>query len=366
MKIFQPRFSIGSTLIGRYEIAGEIGQGGMQQVFLAKDHALARNVVLKTPINQSAAKRFERSARISATISHPNIAKTLDYYSDSNIEFLIEELIPGKNFQQRLDTNIIHADPHLAAHLIHHVAKAVAAMNNKGIIHRDLKPSNIMVSDDTGIKDVKVTDFGIATMADAEISLAVNGGNASIAASKTVVGALAFMAPELIRKKNDTLDRSKCDAWSIGALLYYLLFRDYPFGEELEATANILTGTYPDNTRIINQTKVQFRDLRIALWDIVRRCLVISTEDRLDANQVADLLSKITYSAESRKIGRVKYINPNSGNWGFIKPSDDSEDVFFHYDSVFSDEIRVGLEVSYTSFPGTPQARAFPVVPYKS
>lgn len=362
MKIIQPRFAIGEKLQNRYEILAEIGQGGMQQVFLARDMSLKRQVALKTPINQSAAKRFERSARISATISHPNIAKTLDYHNSEKLEFLIEELIPGQDLQKRLDVDIAFVDPHLAAHLIHHVSKAVAAMNRCGIIHRDLKPSNIMVSNDIGLQNAKVTDFGIATMADAEIKMAVDGGSSSIAASKTVVGALAFMAPEIIRK-NSELDKSKCDVWSLGALLYYLLFREYPFGQELEAIANILTGTYPDKSGTIANTKTQFKDLSVSLWDIIRKCLVVSPDDRINASDLVELFSVITYSSEPRQTGTIKYIK---GNWGFIRPDSGHEDVFFHFDSVVGNDATVGTRVSYSAYPGDPQSRAFPVVSYSN
>lgn len=365
MKIFRPRLAIGDKLLDRYQIEGEIGQGGMQQVFLAKDLSLQRRVALKVPINASAHKRFERSARLSANIVHPNVAKTLDYSSRDDFEFLVEELIPGKDLQQRLDGDLGGLDPHLAAHVIHHIVKAVAATNEKGVIHRDLKPSNIMVSEDMHLSSVKVTDFGVATMASTEIDDAVKGGNDSIAASKTVVGALAFMAPELI-KRSDGADRSKCDVWSIGALLYFLLFSEYPFGNELMAIENILNGRFADRTAEVARYKLQFRGLVASLWDIVKSCLVMSPQDRPKTSEIAELFSKVTYASNVRKIGRIKYINPTQGLWGFISPADGSDDVFFHFDSfVGGSRPAVGMKVVYVDYPGAPQSRAFPVVPCK-
>jgi serine/threonine-protein kinase len=353
------------VLLDRYEILDEIGQGGMQQVYLAKDLSLKREVALKVPINVSAQKRFERSAKLSATIVHPNIAKTLDYANSGELEFLVEELIPGNDLQQRLDRDFTLLDPHLTAHLIHHLAKAVSAMNVQGIIHRDLKPSNIMVSSDMGMLDMKVTDFGVATMAAAEIKEAVKGGQDSIAASKTVVGALAFMAPELI-KRSDGVDRSKCDAWSIGALLYFLLFGEYPFGNELAAIQNILNGTYKDQTAHVISSKLQFRGLTRSLWEISKRCLSMSVEDRPSATEIANLFSKVTYSGAPRQLGRIKYLNPRHGTWGFISPDDGANDIFFHFDSFFGGKPTNGLRVMYSAYPGEPQARAFPVVPCKA
>ena len=364
MKINKPRLKDGHVLLGRYKIVGEIGQGGMQQVYLAEDASLMRKVALKVPISTSAEKRFERSAQLSANIVHPNIAKTLDYAEDGAIEFLVEELIPGTNLQERLDHNCDKLDPHLVAHIIHHLAKAVAAMNMRGIIHRDLKPSNIMVSSDPALTEVKVTDFGVATMADAEINEAVRGGQDSIAASKTVVGALAFMAPELI-KRADGVDRSKCDVWSIGALLYFLLFNEYPFGNELAAIQNILNGTFRDRTVNVLAAKLQFRGLFTSLWDVSRRCMVMDPDNRPSAPEIAATMSQISYSSSPRKLGRIKFINPTQGNWGFIAPDGGSGDVFFHFDSVIGGKPAIGLRVMFSDFLGLPQTRAHPVVPCK-
>ena len=112
MKIVRPKLTTGDVIIDRYRIDGEIGQGGMQQVFRATDLSLKRPIALKVPISASGQKRFERSARISANIAHPNIAKTLDYGSAEQAN-LVEELIPGSNLQERIDSDLIVIDPHL-------------------------------------------------------------------------------------------------------------------------------------------------------------------------------------------------------------------------------------------------------------
>jgi eukaryotic-like serine/threonine-protein kinase len=360
MKIVQPKLSSGDILIDRYRIDGEIGQGGMQQVFSATDLSLKREVALKVPISPSGQKRFERSARLSANIVHPNVAKTLDYGTSEHGEFLVEELIWGKNLQERLDSDLTVIDPHLAAHIIHHIARAVAAMNARDIIHRDLKPSNIMVSDDFALLTVKVTDFGVARMAAAEIEGAVAGGHESIVASKTVVGALAFMAPEVITKG---ANRTKCDVWSIGALLFYLLFREYPFGNELAAISNILGGKFPDKTAAVAGTKSQFKDLSASLWQIITRCLVKAVDERPTAAELVEMFSEVSYSVAPREAGTIGYINPGSGSWGFINPDDGSDDVFFHYGSFYGGRPSSGLRVVFSDYPGVPQARAHPVVP---
>jgi serine/threonine protein kinase len=146
----------GDSIQDRYRIEELIGEGGMQEVYQATDLALERIVCIKAPKHPSAKKRFSRSARMSARVTHPNVAKTLDFLPDTNREYLVEEFVRGTDLQQRLDLEFDLLDPHLAAHLIHHVAKGVEASHRAGVIHRDLKPSNIMVSSDPGMREVRV------------------------------------------------------------------------------------------------------------------------------------------------------------------------------------------------------------------
>src|ERR1039458_6216122 len=140
----------------------------MQQVFKATDQTFDRPIVVKVPKNPSAEKRFARSARMSARVTHSNVAKTLDYFESDGRSHLVEEFIPGLDLRDLLDRKFNYLDPHLAAHVIHQLAKAVAASHHAGVLHRDLKPSNIMVSDDPSITVVKITDFGIAKMTEHE------------------------------------------------------------------------------------------------------------------------------------------------------------------------------------------------------
>ena len=94
----------GDIIQGRYEIIDNVGEGGMQIVYAAIDNVLKRKVALKTPKNDSAKKRFKRSAIVSARVNHPNVAKTLDYFNDNHRQYLVEELIFGTDF----DLSLIH------------------------------------------------------------------------------------------------------------------------------------------------------------------------------------------------------------------------------------------------------------------
>jgi serine/threonine protein kinase len=188
----------GNLIDGRYEILNFVNQGGMQFVYAAKDTVLNRVVALKTPKNTSALKRFNRSAIVSAKVNHPNIAKTLDYLEFNGTPYLVEEFIEGTDLQNSFLKYLKFLDPYLAARVFHHLAKGVAAAHHVNVIHRDLKPGNVMVSADPHFSVIKITDFGIAKMADEELTEAAEGGAESITASQTAIGALPYMAPEAI------------------------------------------------------------------------------------------------------------------------------------------------------------------------
>ncbi len=93
----------GDRLIDRYEVLKYVDEGGMQQVYLAADHSLKRNVALKVPKSGSAEKRFARSARVSAQVVHANVAATLDYFEAGSRSYLIEEFIHGETLSRRLE-----------------------------------------------------------------------------------------------------------------------------------------------------------------------------------------------------------------------------------------------------------------------
>jgi serine/threonine-protein kinase len=158
----------------------------MQYVYLATDEVLERNVALKVPMDTKAGRRFKRSATVSAQVNHPNVAKTLDYLEHGKFPILIEEYIQGSDLFKTYITRTERLDPYLVAHIMHHLAKGVAASHHVGVVHRDLKPSNIMISGGISAHEIKITDFGIAKMAQEEMVEA----SESITNSQTAIGAL--------------------------------------------------------------------------------------------------------------------------------------------------------------------------------
>lgn len=342
-------------IIGRYQVLSYINEGGMQYVYAANDLLLGRVVALKTPKNTSALKRFKRSAAMSAKVNHPNVAKTLDYIESDDRPYLIEELIQGHDFKSSFLKYMKVIDPYLAARIFHHLAKGLAAAHHANVIHRDLKPTNIMVSDDPHFSEIKITDFGIAKLANDELTEAAEGGEDSITASQTAMGALPYMAPEAIETPKEV--GLQADVWSIGAMMYELVTGDKPFGTGLKAVTRISKADPPEFPEFLTKN-TQFSPLSSRLKEIILLCLQKDPTLRPTADQLVGLCSALCYPIVERCVGRVRLIKYNS--WGFITNKD--EDIFFHLNSVYGQQPKEGDDVVFSKFTGGGAWRAHPVI----
>jgi serine/threonine-protein kinase len=320
----------GKLLLDRYRIDSFLAEGGMQQVYVARDLAFDRQVALKVPKNLTAEKRFARSARMSAKVNHSNVAKTLDYFEADGRCYLIEELIPGGDLAKRLSDDFDIFDPHLAAHVVHHLAKGVGAAHHMGVFHRDLKPSNIMVSDDAGLSAVKITDFGIAKMAEQEMSEAFKD-ESSITGSQTAMGALPYMAPEMIESPKKA--GLPADIWAVGAILYRLIAGKPPYGIGLSAVPRILEAKPVTKPQLLN-AKEQFEPLSEEVWQIVLTCLFKDPASRPNADQLISMCSRLCYSHSERATGTIAHFRVGTGAWGSIL-SDGGAKIFFHFHSYY-------------------------------
>jgi serine/threonine protein kinase len=336
----------------RYEVIAKVGEGGMQHVYKAVDKTLARQVALKVPKNAAAERRFQRSAALSAKVSHPNVAKTLDYFEESGVFFLAEEFISGmdlSDFRQRIP----RLDPYSVATVLHNLARAIRASHRVGVIHRDLKPSNIMVDGTYQLSTVKVTDFGIAKMAEHEMAEAAES-EATITSSHTMMGALPYLAPEMIRgPKNASFG---ADIWAIGAIAFELLCGSKPFGGGLAAVPAILEHPCAP---LPNDINIQFRPLVSDLHSLIIRCLEKAEADRPDSDQLVNECEKLCYQTPTRSFGRVANYHRT---YGFISESGSGQKIFFHPDSVYGPRPNVGDPVWFAKHAGDPRSRAHPVV----
>ncbi|MDD3026750.1 MAG: Stk1 family PASTA domain-containing Ser/Thr kinase [Erysipelotrichaceae bacterium] len=207
-------------IAGRYELLELIGQGGMADVYLAKDTILNRALAVKI-LRTSLAKdplyvaRFKREASAAASLSHKNVVEIYDVGEDNNEYFIAMEYVTGVTLKE-----LIHKRGALhfieAINIFKQAVAGVKAAHRLDIIHRDLKPQNILVTD-SGI--AKIADFGIASME----SLA------QVTKTDVIMGSLHYLAPELCRGEKATV---QSDIYALGIVLYELLRGDVPFSSD--------------------------------------------------------------------------------------------------------------------------------------
>ena len=154
------QISVGQT-IRHFEVLERIGEGGMGEVFKARDVSLGRSVALKAlkpgVMTDMARDRFLREARVASSLNHPNIVTVFEAFTEGDTDFIAMELITGRTLDQ-----VIHDKPLSVREVLEfglQIADALTAAHRADVVHRDLKPGNIMVTDD---RVIKVLDFGIA------------------------------------------------------------------------------------------------------------------------------------------------------------------------------------------------------------
>ena len=150
------------TRLGQFEILGPLGRGGMGEVFRARDSRLSREVALKflpdaLSSDPDRVARFEREARVLASLNHAHIAAVYGFEQAGNHRFLVLELVPGQTLADRMNAGPI--DWREALQIARQIADALEEAHAKGVIHRDLKPANIKITPEGR---VKVLDFGLA------------------------------------------------------------------------------------------------------------------------------------------------------------------------------------------------------------
>jgi serine/threonine protein kinase, bacterial len=348
----------GAKIGNRYVVERLIGQGGMQDVYKAKDQLLDRFVALKTPQAGQKIRRFKDSAVIAARINHHNVAKTYDYLDDQNNPVLIEEFVDGSTLDHVIIDNAKYLDPFLGSTIFLNLAKGAAASHSVGVVHRDLKPSNVLVSGDLNLKNVKITDFGIATLTEAVIEDVRATTELTRSSSKTIQGALPYMAPEMMFRKIGEYPGPKLDVWSIGAMMFRLLAGQYAFGEGFEAVANVKMGTRTSWPSFMTANP-QFSGYSITLQRLVESCLEQTPDARPTAQELAISCEDLVAFGGERYTGTIeRRLNVNSG----IIQAKTGEQVFFHRDSIYGARtITVGAKVSFCKSPGSPFWRAHPI-----
>jgi len=254
---------IGKTL-GHYQITSQIGKGGMGEVYQAKDQVLGRDVAIKVLPAEFAkdadrVARFQREAKLLASLNHTNIAAIHGLEESGKTNFLVLELVEGETLADQIKKGPIAVEEALKLAL--QIAEALEAAHEKGVIHRDLKPANIKVTPDG---KVKVLDFGLAKAFTGEqenLNLS-NSPTLSNAATQqgVILGTAAYMSPEQARGKS--VDK-RADIWAFGVVLFEML-----------AGRQLFTGeTVSDMLAAVLTREPEWEKTPARIVPLLRRCL---------------------------------------------------------------------------------------------
>jgi serine/threonine-protein kinase len=283
--------------LGRYLVVDKLGQGGMGEVYLARDARLGRDVAIKVlpeafHTDADRIVRFEREAKMLAALNHPNIAALLSMEEAANRHFLVMELVAGETLAEQVQRGPLPLTD--ALDVARQVADALAEAHERGIIHRDLKPANVKVRPDG---TVKVLDFGLAKALDAPglkpASVAIDtdsptvlatrlsgGGVTGVSQMGVILGTAPYMSPE--QAKGKAVDR-RADIWAFGCVLYELLTGKPAFsGETISESLAAIMRDEPDWAALPPATPTSVSRL-------LRRCLIKDPRERLSDVGVARL-----------------------------------------------------------------------------
>jgi serine/threonine-protein kinase len=271
------------TRLGPYEIVSPLGAGGMGEVYRARDTKLGREVAIKVlpealAFDSDRIARFEREAKVLASLNHPHIAALHGMEQSSERHFLVMELVEGETLAERLRRGAMPADEALT--VAQQIADALEAAHEKGIVHRDLKPANVKITPD---EKVKVLDFGLAKAME-PVGAGLQAGPGALTHSPTlsmmatqagvIIGTAAYMSPE--QAKGFPADQ-RSDVFSFGSVLYEMLTGRQPFqGDTAPDILASVLAREPDLTALPP-------NLNPRIAELLRRCLEKNPKRRWQA-----------------------------------------------------------------------------------
>jgi serine/threonine protein kinase len=272
------------TRLGPYEILGQLGAGGMGEVYKARDLRLNRTVAIKVlPVDLAAhperRQRLEREALAVSSLNHPHICALYDIGRQDGVDFLVLEYLEGETLAARLRKGPM---PHpLALRCAIEIAGALHQAHRRGIVHRDLKPANVMLT----ASGIKLLDFGLAKQPAA--GLRGDDGSATLAAELTspgtILGTLPYMAPEQLEGKETD---ARTDIFAFGAVLYEMITGQQAFRGASQA--NLISAIITSNPPPLAPP---------ALDRVVRTCLAKDPDERWQS--AADLARELQWLTES-------------------------------------------------------------------
>ncbi len=281
---------IGKTL-SHYKVIEKIGQGGMGEVYRAEDTKLSREVAIKVLPEQftqdpQRLARFEREAKLLASLNHPNIAAIYGLEEAEGVRFLVLELVEGETLAEKVAKGPVPVEE--ALEVCRQIAEGVEAAHEKGVIHRDLKPANVKVTPEG---KVKILDFGLAKAFEDETPVTDISQSPTLTQAMTqagvILGTAAYMSPEQARGKS--VDK-RADIWAFGCLLYECLTGQRAFGgETITDVLAAIIHKEPNWEELPEKTAWRVRDL-------LHRCLQKDPHDRV--HEIADVRIEIKLALE--------------------------------------------------------------------
>src|SRR5438105_196943 len=263
-----------NTTIAQYKIVSKIGEGGMGEVYRARDTKLGRDVAIKVlpaafSENSERLRRFEQEAQAAGALNHPNILSIYHIGTHQGAPYIVSELLEGETLRERMVSGAL--PQRKATDYALQIAQGLAAAHEKGIVHRDVKPDNIFITDDGRLK---ILDFGLA-----KLTSATDGTSQTEVPTRkvntdpgTVMGTMGYMSPEQL--KGHPADH-RSDIFSFGAILYEMLSGRRAFrGDSIAETMSAILREDPPDLSETNKT------VSPALERLVRHCLEKNPEER--------------------------------------------------------------------------------------
>jgi len=303
--------------LAHYEITSHLGTGGMGEVYQALDSKLGRSVAIKLlpeafTHDRDRTSRFEREARVLASLNHPNIAAIHGIEESGGRKFLVMELVGGETLAEKIKRGAVPQDE--AVGIATQITEALEAAHEKGVVHRDLKPANIKITDDG---KVKVLDFGLAKAFAGETVTASlsNSPTMSLMATQQglILGTAAYMSPE--QAKGREVDR-RTDIFAFGAVLFEMLSGHQAFGgEDVADILGAVLKSEPDWTLLPANVRPRIRELlRLCLQKDAKKRRQTATDVRIDMEQAlaepvaAPSTATLSEGMRSGRMSRIGWI----------------------------------------------------------